>query len=258
MDFLGQLNYSKKQTNSQICVGLDLAEYGTRSHNTLKEGEKKSEKLIDLVDKLAPYCIAFKINRQYILDISMKEIQGITKQIHQLGRPVIIDHKISDIGSTNQQAIFYFQREGFDAFTASPFPGNVKEICETGHKYGLASIILVLMSNPEAIWMKTTQTAEGLLMYQFLSQEAKRYADGLVVGSTNYIEEDDLRYIADTNKGQIILTPGIGAQGGKLKQVLTLFQDKVIFNVGRAIIYNDDPVTCLQQYNDQVNCLIGK
>ncbi|UCE12278.1 MAG: orotidine 5'-phosphate decarboxylase, partial [Candidatus Heimdallarchaeota archaeon] len=128
MNFFHLLSNAKRETGSRICVGLDLAAYGSRNQNTLKKDESKVEVSLDLVETLSPFCCAFKINRQYILDLSLSDIQKITTRAHECKRPVIIDHKISDIGSSNDQALLHFNQEGFDAFTASPFPGNIEEI----------------------------------------------------------------------------------------------------------------------------------
>ena len=62
----------------------------------------------------------------------------------------ILDHKLNDIGSTNNSAMYWIKEMGFDAFTFSPFAGNTKETVETAHMKDLGVIVLTLMSNPKA------------------------------------------------------------------------------------------------------------
>ncbi|MHA1973183.1 MAG: orotidine 5'-phosphate decarboxylase [Candidatus Hodarchaeales archaeon] len=255
MKFVNLLQESMEKTASNICVGLDLASHGTRSDCTLSQGQHKLETLIKLIQELADHCCCFKINRQYILDLSHDEIKKVNSLAHELGRPVIVDHKVTDIGSTNAQAINHFYQEGFDAFTASPFAGNVEEICDTGHKYGLASFVLVLMSNPEAQWMKKA-VINGIPIYQFNAKKASEFADGIVVGATGHITNTELEIIGkEISDDKVILGPGIGAQGGDVKSLLEVFGGNVLFNIGRAIIYSKSPKEKLIEYNNMIKKL---
>ncbi len=251
MQFLDLLIRSKEESKSQVCVGLDLAAFGTREQNTLDKGQNKVSIILNLIEKLHSKCSSFKINRQYILDLSLPEIRQITQLSHDHGKPIIIDHKLSDIGSTNQQAMQHFTKEGFDAFTASPFPGNVKELCETAHNYDLAVILLALMSNPGAIWMKKT-FLEKIPIFQYNARLANEFAEGVVIGATGHVTNENLLTIKSEISGKVILAPGVGAQGGDVKFLLDIFQEDVIFNVGRSIIYRSEPLSALQSYNDLV------
>jgi len=252
MSFISLLRSSKEESNSKICVGLDLATYGSRESNTLIKDQNKLEIIINLINILATECCAFKINRQYILDLSTKEIQLITEKAHEFRKPIIIDHKLSDIGSTNEQAIYHFSREGFDGFTASPYPGNIQEIAQMGHSAKLASFILVLMSNPEAIWVKNAYL-DGLPIFQHKARLADKFADGVVIGTTGHITEKDLQLLKYELHNKAILAPGIGAQGGNMETLLELFERDVIFNVGRSIIYDKDPLAKLRKFNSEVS-----
>ncbi|PWI49009.1 hypothetical protein CEE45_03585 [Candidatus Heimdallarchaeota archaeon B3_Heim] len=251
MQFLDLLNKSKQESKSQICVGLDLAAFGTREQYTLKKEQDKVVVLLNLIENLYSRCCAFKINRQYILDLTSPEIQQITQASHKHSRPIIIDHKLSDIGSTNRQAIQHFAKEGFDAFTASPFPGNVQNLCETAHNSDLAVILLILMSNPEAIWMKKAYI-EKVPVFQFNAILANEFADGVVIGATGHVTNENLHTIKSEISGKVVLAPGVGAQGGDVKSLVNIFHKDVIFNVGRSIIYQDDPLQVLQSYNELV------
>lgn len=254
MSFSKLLIDSKEESRSNICVGLDLATYGSRKENTLQRGEDKTKIILNLINNLSASCCSFKVNRQYILDISLSQIQKITSKAHGNGRPIIVDHKISDIGASNEQAFYRFKQEGFDAFTASPFPGNIKEICDRSHSYGLSSIILVLMSNPEAEWMKNS-FKNGIPLFQHFARLTNKFADGAVVGATGHVGVNELRIIADEISGKVILSPGVGAQRGEIDKLLAIFKEDIIFNISRAIIYHQNPVDTLNKYNDSVRSI---
>ena len=248
MSFLRMLVNSKADAGSKICVGLDFAGHGSRPTHTLD----KVTKILETIETLSPHCCAFKTNRQYILDLSLSQIQQITAAVHTHSRPIIIDHKISDIGATNDQALYHFKREGFDAFTYSPFPGNIQEICEKARTVRLATFVLVLMSNPEAIWMKLW-TQNDLPLYQYHGRLTNLYGDGAVVGATGHVGETELEILSQELIDKVVLAPGIGKQGGALSTLLKYFNEDVIFNIGRGIIYHKDPLTALDNYNNQIN-----
>jgi orotidine-5'-phosphate decarboxylase len=254
MSFSKLLSASKEESRSNVCVGLDLAEYGSRKEKTLQKNEEKVEVILTLIDSLNPFCCAFKVNRQYILDLSLTQVKNITAKAHEYYRPIIIDHKISDIGASNEQMLYYCKKEGFDAFTASPFPGNIEEICTLSYSFGLSSLILVLMSNPEAEWMKKT-TFTGIPLYQYFARVANKYAQGAVVGATGHVGMKELKTIAEEISGKVILSPGVGAQGGEINKLLTVFKDDVIFHIGRAIIYHKDPVEKIKKFNKSIKSI---
>jgi orotidine-5'-phosphate decarboxylase len=254
LNFLKLLKNAKKNSNSDICVGLDVAAYGTRNRFTISKEKRKIKVIISLIEQLSPYCCCFKANRQYLLDLPRVEIQEMTNKAHELIRPIIIDHKLSDIGSTNEQAIISISQEGFDCFIFSPFPGNIKETTEFGHKLNLSSIMLVLMSNPEAIWMKNA-LINKIPFYKYYAKLANENADGAVVGATNHVGNQELESIARLIPNKTILVPGIGAQGGEIEKIIRYFGNNALINIGRSIIYQKDPIDALKNYNKEINLI---
>ena len=257
MSFLKLLSASKEESRSNVCIGLDLAEYGSRKEKTLQKDEKKTEVILNFIDNLNPFCCSFKVNRQYILNLTLVQIQKITARAHEYNRPIIIDHKISDIGATNEQMLYHCKQEGFDAFTASPFPGNVEEIGALSQRFGLSSLILVLMSNPEAVWMKKTKLND-IPLYQYFARLTNKYAQGAVVGATGHVDMKELKTIAEEISGKVVLSPGVGAQGGEIDKLLIAFKDDVIFNIGRAIIYHKNPVDQIKKFNKSIKAVYKK
>lgn len=69
-------------------------------------------------------------------------LRELTKKIHEEGVLAILDHKLSDIGSTNESALFWISDMGFNAFTFSPFAGNIQTTVDTAHNRDLGVIVL--------------------------------------------------------------------------------------------------------------------
>ncbi len=122
-----------KKKNSILSVGLDPAIPRQREKNIMPTEDRINfmETIIDLV---APYTSVIKINRQYTLGLTIDEIRSINRQIHSKQMLSVSDHKLGDIGSSNESAIFWFKEEEFDAFTFNPYSGNVLEATEMAHK----------------------------------------------------------------------------------------------------------------------------
>ncbi|MFX0172230.1 MAG: orotidine 5'-phosphate decarboxylase [Candidatus Hodarchaeota archaeon] len=254
MSFFNLVKRAKEDSKSEICVGLDLAAFGTRLDFTINKEDKKLDILLNLIESLSPYCCCFKVNRQYMLDLSHPEIKQVTQKAHAFSRPIIVDHKLSDIGATNEQAINAIAQEGFDSFIFSPFPGNIQETCSFSHNYNLTSIMLVLMSNPEAVWMKTAKI-NNIPFFQYYAKLANKYADGAVVGATNHVGENELKIINEELIDKFILVPGIGAQGGDVEKIIRIFKNNVLINIGRSIIYQKNPVEALKSQNKVINSI---
>lgn len=246
------------QKDSILCVGLDPADFGQRPGRTLPKEQNKLEWCMDFVRQVAPYSAAIKINRNYVKDFSQGDLYRLVRQVHDLGILAIDDTKLCDIGETNDAGLYHSAAEGFDAVTYSPFPGNVQEAVTQSHARGLGVFVLVLMSNPEFEVMKDGLLG-GMKAYEFLARASKEAgADGVVIGAPsgkNHIQESEIRRVYDLLGDQLVLMPGLGAQGGEAKLLLQFFRDRVVANVGRTILYADQPDAEAKKYRDLLNAL---
>lgn len=232
-----------KEKKSQLCVGLD-------PRPEMVQLNSLYEFCVDIVEKTSDYCFCYKPNTQYIMPLGFSEIKNLNKYIHEKGCISISDHKLSDIGSTNKAALHWLSEMGFDAVTYSPFPGNIKETIQNGKTCNLGVITLTLMSNPEAdFFMKGV--VQGRLGYEFIAEQIVKY-DGLgaVVGAT--CDGEDIRKIHSVLKDQLILSPGVGAQGGGL-DIVRIFKERTIINVSRDIITRENPGERAKYYQELIN-----
>ena len=258
MSFAQQWKEIVDKKNSILCVGLDPAEYGQRSDQSLPQGASKLEWCLSFIEKIAPFAAAVKPNRNYVKDLSRAELKTIVDCIHAKGMLAIDDSKLADIGETNDAGFYHARQEGYDAVTYAPFPGNTKEATAQAHAKGLGLIALVLMSNPEFEVIKNS-TMRGLKGFEYFAVQAAEYGcDGIVVGApsqSNHVKDEEVRRVHEIVGERLVLMPGVGAQGGEAKYILSVFGDNVIANVGRAILYASDPAKQAEKYRDMLNTL---
>ncbi|MFY7929249.1 MAG: orotidine 5'-phosphate decarboxylase [Oligoflexus sp.] len=255
MSFREQWIEAARRKKSLLCVGIDAGEKEQRGHLFVPEEEHKVEWTLRIIECVAPYAAAIKLNRNYYKDISRIEMQSLNAAIHAQGMLSIDDSKLADIGETNDAGIYHAKREGFDAITYAPFPGNMLQAAEQGRRHDLGVIALVLMSNPEFRHMKSAQI-NGQDFYLYLAdQAAEARVDGIVMGAPsaqNHITRAEIMAVAQRLPQALVLVPGIGAQGGELGPILEHFGERTLANVGRAIIYDPDPATQARFYRDAI------
>lgn len=232
-----------KEKQSQLCVGLDPRPEHVGPDTIF-------EFCINIVEKTSDSCFCYKPNTQYIMPMGFSEIKDLNKHIHGMGCLSIADHKLSDIGSTNKAALHWLSKMGFDALTYSPFPGNIKETIENARECGMGVITLTLMSNPEAdFFMKSP--VQGKPGYHFIAEQIVQYNGlGAVIGATCAV--DDITVLHRILTDQLILSPGVGAQGGGL-DIVRIFKERTIVNVSRDIITRENPGERAQYYQNLIN-----
>lgn len=239
--FVQKYRNTVESKRSILCVGLDPALPKQRNNYVMPNSDRLSF-MKEIIINVSPFTSIIKMNRQYLIGLDLEQIQGLNELIHKQGMLSIIDHKLGDIGSSNDSAIFWFKKEGFDAFTHSPFAGNIEEATLAAHERDLGIIVLTLMSNPEAVIQKTAHIGSSPL-YLFIAQQClANNVDGCVVGATGNVENQNLcKLKATLGHDILVLVPGVGAQGGNAEEILKMFGKRTMVNVGRSIIYSPNP-----------------
>jgi orotate phosphoribosyltransferase len=268
MDFLEKFLQVSSDKNSILCVGLDPT-----IEKLNKLGYKIKDPIEDAADAYVAFCIdrieqtwkqtcSYKPNRQFLLPLSIKQMRKITTTIHEAESLPVIDHKLSDIGKTNKEGLFWIKQEGFDALTCSPFAGNIEETVKMAHDLGLGVIMLCLMSNPEAtLFMKAKLLVEidGRMQevygYEEIARRSVRAkADGIVVGATGHVSIEDLMSINRcVGPDMFRLYPGVGTQGGDEKKTIMYGGKNQNINVGSALIFQEKPGEEAVKWNYRFN-----
>ncbi|MFH0862705.1 MAG: orotidine-5'-phosphate decarboxylase [Candidatus Altiarchaeota archaeon] len=261
MSFFDEYERARKEKDSILCVGLDPALQDQRRADVIKKqypgdvGDAIMQYCMEIIDSVADNCCAIKMNSQYVLfALGLNKLEALNQQIHSHGVLSILDHKLGDIGSTNESALYWIKKCGFDALTFSPFAGNIREATDMAHHRDLGIFVLCLMSNPEAEgFHKKTRFNETPLFLRIADDSKHAESDGLVVGATDHIREVDIQKIRKvTGDERIILFPGIGSQGGDAKKIFENAGKNILINVGRHIIYSNDPAKMAQDYNKRL------
>ena len=207
---------------------------------------------MEIIEQVSDYCCSVKPNTQYFLG-AFHLLPKLVKKIHEKGMIAILDHKLSDIGSSNEAAIFWIASMGFDAFTFSPFPGNMKITVTEAHKNHLGVIALTLMSNPEAEPLMINTTVDGDPYYLHIAREvANAQADGCVVGLTSFVKSQFITNVQDiVGDKAVFLMQGIGPQGGQMENVNCVVNPLV--SLGREVIYAQNPREVVMRYHERLS-----
>lgn len=263
--FLEKFQKAKAEKNSILCIGLDPAVPRLREKNVIpaerlkgkEENDAKLDFCLDLLEKISGFACAAKPNMQYVMDFTKQQHQQLNKAIHDKGMISILDHKLGDIGASNQSGMFNIKEFGYDAITYNPFSGNIEETMKFAGQHGLGIIVLTLMSNPEAIFFMKDAQIQGKPGYMFIAEKAKEFAvDGAVIGATGHVTVEEIKQIRQIiGDDKIIFFPGVGAQGGDAAKVIEAGGDNILINVGRGIMYADDPAKAAKKYNDLFNSM---
>jgi orotidine-5'-phosphate decarboxylase len=243
-----------EEKDSFINLNLDPALPQQRRENVIpnkyvskEDGASLLNFSLEIIEQVSDYCCSVKLNTQYFLGHTDVLRRGV-KKIHEEGMLAILDHKLSDIGSSNGSALYWIQKMGFDAFTFSPFAGNTQKTVEKAHERNLGVIVLTLMSNPEAeeLMVKTVVGTQPYYLHTAnLVKEAG--ADGCVVGLTCFVMDQYIKNIREVVGDRVVfLLQGLGPQGGEAKKIK--YARNPLVSLGRAVIYSDDPRDTIKRY----------
>lgn len=234
----------KKQ--SFLCIGLD-SDIGKIPKHLLNLEDPVFEFNKQIIDATHDLCIAYKPNSAFYESRGAAGWKSLEKTVHYLNENypelfLIADAKRGDIGNTSKEyAKSFFTHMNFDAITVAPYMGkdSVEPFLSFKNKW---LIVLALTSNTGAQDFQFSWLAdENLYMYEKVINETLKWGSHentmFVVGAT---KAEHLRRIRKLVPNHFLLVPGIGAQGGSLKEVVINGITKncgLIVNSSRGIIF---------------------
>jgi orotidine-5'-phosphate decarboxylase len=237
-------NILRKQ--SFLCVGLDTDIRKIPNH-LLSEEDPVFAFNKAIIDATADYCVAYKPNLAFYESLGYRGQLSLEKTVTYLRQNypdqfVIADAKRGDIGNTSEMyARAIFEQAGFDAATVAPYMGedSVKPFL-LPNKW---VILLALTSNKGSLDFQTTEDAHGERLFEKVLRKSQEWASSdqlmYVVGATQGELFLDIRKIVPNH---FLLVPGVGAQGGSLKEVAEYGMNSqcgLLVNSSRQILYAD-------------------
>lgn len=233
------------QKKSYLCVGLDTDITKIPKHlQPHPDAVFAFNKAI--IDATRDHCIGYKVNTAFYESQGLKGWDAMEKTVQYIPAThlKIADAKRGDIGNTSSHyAKTFFEILPFDAVTVAPYMGedSIRPFLEYEDKW---TIVLGLTSNAGSNDFQQLMVAgagtEKHLYERVLEKTASwGTTDNLmfVVGATRAA---DLQHIRKIIPDHFLLVPGVGAQGGSLKEVSTHGLNKdcgLLVNASRAIIF---------------------
>ncbi len=234
--FVERFNELCEEKSSILCVGLDPATKAIRDKYVVPQplierlgvAEGLERFCINFVKAVAPYTPIIKPNAQFLVyPLGFEGLKAIVDAIHDGGCLALLDCKLSDIGTTMDAGLHWIKELGFDAVTFSPFPGyenGVDSVYRWAEKEQKGIFALCRMSNPGTHDYQS-RIMEGIPFFQRLARDAAEHgANGFVVGATASEEMGIVRGIIGEER--LILSPGLGTQGGDAATAVKLGSNK--------------------------------
>jgi orotidine-5'-phosphate decarboxylase len=236
-----QLVEKIRQKASYLCIGLDtdiarIPKQLLSFPNPVLEFNKR------IIDATSDLCVAYKINTAFYEAIGLRGWEALEKTIEYIPSShfKIADAKRGDIGNTSgQYAKAFFETLNVDAVTVTPYMGedSVRPFLSYENKW---TIVLALTSNVGAMDFELQKMGEYYLyekIIKTISQWGSIENTMFVVGATRPEQFESIRRLAPQH---FFLVPGIGVQGGSLKDISERVMTKdcgLLVNVSRDIIY---------------------
>lgn len=216
--FHKQLTARERQANSLLCIGLDPVI------------EKLPEGIPATADGVADFCIeivnatkdlvsCFKPNLPFYLSLGEDGLRALRRVREAIPTdiPMVLDCKVNDLGDTAQAWVrTAFDYVEADAIVVAPYMGE-DALAPYFNRDGKGVIVLVKTSNPGSGDLQDIEMASGQPLYMHVAERCREWnstypADiGMVVGATWPAQ---LKAVRDLCPDQVILLPGLGAQGG--------------------------------------------
>jgi orotidine-5'-phosphate decarboxylase len=230
------------QKKSFLCVGLDSDPQRLPAHlpHTV-ESVLAFNKAI--VEATKDFCVAYKVNTAFYEAMG----QPGWEALHETFRLIpdthftIADAKRGDIGNTSTQyARAFFQEMSADGLTVAPYMGedSVRPFLGYPQKW---LILLALTSNTGSQDFQRLKLENGKFLFEEVLEKSKQWANAeslmYVVGAT---QADALQRIRKIIPEHFLLVPGVGAQGGSLREVAENGMNEsvgLLVNASRSIIY---------------------
>ncbi|MCW3804006.1 orotidine-5'-phosphate decarboxylase [Plebeiibacterium marinum] len=234
-----------KKKESFLCVGLDT-DINKIPRFLLETTDPIFAFNKEIIDATQEFTVAYKPNLAFYESMGVAGWNSLEKTVNYIryNYPdvfIIADAKRGDIGNTsNMYAKAFFDTMDFDSVTVAPYMGedSVKPFMTHVDKW---VILLALTSN------------KGAADFQYVTENDEKLFEKVIKTSKEWGTEENLMYVVGATKAEklkeirdiipnhFLLVPGVGAQGGSLKEVAENGLNEkcgLLVNSSRGIIYS--------------------
>ncbi len=243
------MNYNQlieqiKSKKSFLCVGLD-SDISKIPNHLHKFSSPVFEFNKQIIEATAEYTLAYKPNLAFYESRGLEGWKDLKDTINYIKSNypeifIIADAKRGDIGNTSAlYAKAFFENMNVDALTIAPYMGkdSVSPFLTYSNKW---VILLALTSN------------KGADDFQYFSENGTKLFEKVLTQSQEWANKEQMMYVVGATRAEMLsdirkiipqhflLVPGVGAQGGSLKEVTKYGMNDncgLIVNSSRGIIF---------------------
>ena len=196
-----------------------------------------------IIDATKDFCVAYKPNIAFYESRGVSGWTSLQKTLDYIPKDIftIADAKRGDIGNTSTMyAKAFFKNMNFDAVTVAPYMGSDSVTPFLGFD-GKWAILLALTSNKGGLDFQTFKNENGKQLFEQVLEISQTWGTDenmmYVVGATR---AEQLSVIRKIIPNHFLLVPGVGAQGGNLREVAKYGMNQdcgLLVNSSRGIIY---------------------
>lgn len=245
---------------SYLCVGLDTDIDKIPPHLQVASDDPVFAFNQAIIDATKDSCVAYKINTAFYESMGIQGWESLQRTVDYIPEThfKIADAKRGDIGNTSHQyAKAFFETYAFDAITVAPYMGkdSVMPFLEYEGKW---TILLGLTSNEGSHDFQLQPTSDERFYYERVMEKAMEWGSPenmmFVIGATRGDQLENIRRLAPD---YFFLVPGVGAQGGNLKEISKQGLNKgggLLVSASRSVIYagkGEDFATASRQVAEQ-------
>lgn len=258
-----ELIHQIKSKRSFLCVGLDTDIKKIPNH-LLDSDDPVFEFNKQIIDSTKDLCVAYKPNIAFYESLGVSGWNSLQKTLDYIPEDIftIADAKRGDIGNTsNMYACAFFENMNFDSVTVAPYMGSdsVTPFLEFKDKW---AIVLALTSNKGGLDFQKIEDENGKRLFEQVLETSKGWGTDenmmYVVGATRAHQLSEIREIIPNH---FLLVPGVGAQGGDLKEVAEYGMNTdcgLLVNSSRGIIYASSDIDFAEKAREEAEKLQHK
>lgn len=234
-----------RRKKSFLCIGLDVDKTKLPQH-LLKEADPIFEFNKAVIDATHHLAVAYKPNTAFYEAYGLEGWKSLERTINYLNENypevfTIADAKRGDIGNTSSRyAEAFFEDLKFDSVTVAPYMGSdsIEPFLAFKDKF---AIMLALTSNKGGLDFQVSTDQQDEALYEKVLRTSLGWSNSdrlmYVVGATRPEYFEKIRRIVPDH---FLLVPGVGAQGGSLRDVCQYGLNSevgLLVNSSRGIIY---------------------